>query len=508
MRIDDGFQIHLHEQVIGHALQFGTEVFQVQGVGKGESGLGLKEGFSGHGRAAAVGGQFLDVDAQGGEGGGDLTDDAGAVLADQLQLDQSGGRGGGGIVGSKGDGEAFGGQGLEGGAEVGGVRIGDGDAEDAGEFAAQPAHAAFEPVAALLGDQVGEAFDQAGAIPTDDGKHEGALHGGSPKGAEGIRKGWGTVDGNRGGARRWGRYTVGAMTTTTLGAAGVVRPRLPEWLRLKLPVSDSFSKTRHLLQDLKLHTVCESAKCPNHWECWGRGTATFMIGGDRCTRACGFCAVSTAKPMALEVDEPQRVAEATRRMGLKHVVITAVARDDLADGGAEHFRKTVEAVRGLNPGIVVEILTPDFLDRDAALEEIWKAQPDIFNHNLETVRRLTPTVRHRATYDRSLSVLGKARARSEGRWRTKSGMMLGLGETTEEVLEALRDLRSVGCDLLTLGQYLQPTLRHLPVVEFVTPERFAWWAEQAEAMGFGHVSSGPLVRSSYHADEVTWPGSE
>src|SRR5262245_5208413 len=181
------------------------------------------------------------------------------------------------------------------------------------------------------------------------------------------------------------------------------RPRLPEWLRLKLPTSDTFSRTRSLLDELKLHTVCESAKCPNHWECWSKGTATFMIAGDRCTRACAFCAVATAKPLALEADEPQRVAEATRRMKLKHVVITAVARDDLADGGAEHFRRTIEEVRTANPGIIIEVLTPDFLDRDDAISKVISARPHIFNHNLETVRRLTPSVRSRATYDRSLS---------------------------------------------------------------------------------------------------------
>lgn len=270
---------------------------------------------------------------------------------------------------------------------------------------------------------------------------------------------------------------------------------------MKLPTSDTFSRTRNLLQDLRLHTVCESAKCPNHWECWSKGTATFMIAGDRCTRACGFCAVDTAKPLALEADEPRRVAEATRRMGLKHVVITAVARDDLADGGADHFRRTIEEVRALNPGIVVEVLTPDFLDRDEAIERVLDAEPDIFNHNLETVRRLTPSVRHRATYDRSLSVLRKVKDRRGDRMATKSGMMLGLGETPEEVLEAMRDLRAAGCDALTLGQYLQPTLRHLSVVEFVPPAKFAWYAEQAEALGFSHVASGPMVRSSYHAEE-------
>src|SRR5580658_5142085 len=210
------------------------------------------------------------------------------------------------------------------------------------------------------------------------------------------------------------------------------RPRLPEWLRIKLPTSDSFALTRGLLDELKLHTVCESAKCPNHWECWSKGTATFMIAGDRCTRACGFCAVSTAKPLALEKDEPARVAEATRRMKLKHVVITAVARDDLKDGGAEHFRQTIESVRALNPGIVIEVLVPDFNDSDRAIDVVLGAKPHIFNHNLETVRRLTPDVRSRATYDRSLTVLAKAKSRGGGAVYTKSGIMLGLGEQEEE----------------------------------------------------------------------------
>ena len=279
------------------------------------------------------------------------------------------------------------------------------------------------------------------------------------------------------------------------------RPRLPEWLRIKLPTSDTFSRTRALLDELKLHTVCESAKCPNHWECWSKGTATFMIAGDRCTRACGFCAVATAKPLALEADEPARVAEATRRMRLKHVVITAVARDDLADGGAEHFRQTIEAVRELNPGIVIEVLVPDFNDRDEAIDLVLSANPHIYNHNLETVRRLTPAVRHRATYDRSLSVLRKVKDRRGATIYTKSGLMLGLGETEAELFQAMKDLRGAGCDILTLGQYLQPTLRHLPVVEFVPPAKFASYQKEAERMGFAHVASGPMVRSSYHADE-------
>ena len=283
------------------------------------------------------------------------------------------------------------------------------------------------------------------------------------------------------------------------------RPRLPEWLRMPLPTADTFGHTRSLLDELKLHTVCESAKCPNHWECWSKGTATFMIAGDRCTRACGFCAVSTAKPLALETDEPARVAEATRRMKLKHVVITAVARDDLKDGGAEHFRQTIEKVRELNPGIVIEVLVPDFLDNDACIEIVLNANPHIYNHNLETVRRLTPEVRHRATYDRSLSVLKKAKAMRGDKVHTKSGIMLGLGEREEEVLQAMRDLRSSNCDILTLGQYLQPSLKHLPVMEFVTPEKFAEYKIRAEEMGFVHVASGPMVRSSYHADEFSLP---
>jgi len=270
---------------------------------------------------------------------------------------------------------------------------------------------------------------------------------------------------------------------------------------MPLPTSNTFSRTRGLLDELKLHTVCESAKCPNHWECWSKGTATFMIAGDRCTRACGFCAVDTAKPFPLEKDEPQRVAEATRRMQLKHVVITAVARDDLKDGGAEHFQQTIEAVRRLNPGIIIEVLVPDFNESDAAIDLVLAAEPQIFNHNLETVRRLTPSVRHRATYDRSLRVLAGVKTRAGNRIYTKSGLMLGLGETEAEILVAMEDLRQAKCDLLTMGQYLQPTMKHLPVREYITPGQFAVYATKARAMGFVHVSSGPLVRSSYHADE-------
>lgn len=281
------------------------------------------------------------------------------------------------------------------------------------------------------------------------------------------------------------------------------RPRIPEWLRLKLPASSTFEETRSLLAELRLHTVCESAKCPNHWECWSKKTATFMIGGDHCTRACSFCSISTAKPLPLDTDEPLRVAEATRRLKLRHVVVTAVARDDLADGGAEHWRQTIEHIRTLNPGIVIEILTPDFQDSDEAIERVLAARPNIFNHNLETVRRLTPTVRHRATYERSLSVLRKVKQRAGAGLHTKSGMMLGLGETESEVIESMRDLRAAGCDILTLGQYLQPTLHQRPVVEFVPPARFDALGEVGRKLGFVHVASGPMVRSSYHADEFS-----
>jgi len=276
----------------------------------------------------------------------------------------------------------------------------------------------------------------------------------------------------------------------------------PEWIKVRLPRDPKFWSTKGLISDLRLHTVCEEAQCPNRWECWSGGTATFMIAGDRCTRACGFCAVKTAKPLALEEDEPQRVAEATRRMGLGHVVITAVARDDVADGGAAHFAATIEAVRASNPGIVIEVLTPDFNGKDDALRSCLEARPHIFNHNLETVRRLTPLVRSRARYDRSLEVLRRAKEMSREigcRLATKSGLMLGLGEKEEEVLEAMDDLLAHDVTVLTMGQYLRPSTKHLPVVEFITPESFERLGEIARQKGFRHVASGPLVRSSYHA---------
>jgi lipoic acid synthetase len=277
------------------------------------------------------------------------------------------------------------------------------------------------------------------------------------------------------------------------------RERKPDWIKVRLPNNPAFWSTKSLITDLKLVTVCEEAQCPNRWECWGQGTATFMIAGDKCTRACGFCAVKTAKPDALESDEPARVAEATRRMNLRHVVITAVARDDLRDGGAEHFRETIRAVREVNPEIIIEVLVPDFNDRDWALQMVMDARPHIFNHNLETVERLTPLVRSRAQYLRSLIVLKKAKQMVKGHVATKSGIMLGLGERRDEILTAMDDLLAHDVTVLTLGQYLRPTPKHLPVVEYIHPDAFAGYKQIALEKGFRHVASGPLVRSSYHA---------
>ena len=275
----------------------------------------------------------------------------------------------------------------------------------------------------------------------------------------------------------------------------------PSWIKVRLPSNPVFFSTKALISDLRLHTVCESAQCPNRWECWSQGTATFMIAGDRCTRACGFCAVTTAKPFALEEDEPQRVAEAVMRMKLKHVVITAVARDDLKDGGAHHFARVIATIQKMDSSIIIEVLVPDFHADDSCIQTVLDAGPDIYNHNMETVERLTPVVRSRAKYRTSLQVLRRAKELSfRGRGIvTKSGIMLGLGETEPEIFQTMDDLREAGCQVLTMGQYLRPTPNHLPVVEFVTPEQFDLYGEIARKKGFEHVASGPLVRSSYHA---------
>lgn len=272
----------------------------------------------------------------------------------------------------------------------------------------------------------------------------------------------------------------------------------PDWIKVRLPSNPVFFSTKALISDLRLHTVCEEAQCPNRWECWSAGTATFMIAGERCTRACGFCAVTTAKPFALEADEPERVAKAVTRMKLRHVVVTAVARDDLKDGGAEHFARTIRAIREAQPGITIEVLTPDFHAKEECLKVVAEARPDIFNHNVETVERLTPLVRSRAKYRLSLQVLRRMKDLLPNA-ATKSGIMLGLGETEPEIFQTMDDMREAGVEALTMGQYLRPTAQHLPVVEYVHPDTFALYKEIAEKKGFAHVASGPLVRSSYHA---------
>ncbi|HTK75617.1 MAG TPA: lipoyl synthase [Gemmataceae bacterium] len=280
--------------------------------------------------------------------------------------------------------------------------------------------------------------------------------------------------------------------------------RLPEWLKRDLPRGNQNFFTHDLLRELRLETVCENARCPNRPECYSRRTATFMILGNVCTRPCGFCSVPRGEPLTLEDDEPARVAEAAARLGLKHVVITSVTRDDLPDGGAEHFYRCILAVRE-RTGAAVEVLTPDFLGDPAAIDRVLDARPDVYNHNLETVPRLYQKVRGRADYRRSLDLLARVKRRAAS-LVTKSGLMLGLGETTEELFDVFADLREVGCDVLTLGQYLAPTLKHVRVARFVPPEEFDHLAGLARTLGFRQVVAGPYVRSSYHAGEmVTGP---
>lgn len=277
-----------------------------------------------------------------------------------------------------------------------------------------------------------------------------------------------------------------------------IRIKKPKWLRVKLPTGESYKKVRSLVDEHKLHTICESGSCPNMGECWGEGTATFMILGNICTRSCGFCAVKTGRPDEVDIYEPGRVANSVKLMRVKHAVITSVDRDDLKDGGSEIWVQTVKAIRHQSPRTTLETLIPDFAGNWDNLQRIIDVAPEIVSHNLETVRRLTKQVRIQAKYDRSLEVLFRLK---KGGMRTKSGVMLGLGETDEEVIETMQDLRSVNCDILTLGQYLQPTPKHLPVAEFVTPERFDKYRELGLEMGFRYVESGPLVRSSYHAEK-------
>jgi lipoic acid synthetase len=277
--------------------------------------------------------------------------------------------------------------------------------------------------------------------------------------------------------------------------------RLPRWLKRNVPKGNANHFTANLLEELRLETVCDNARCPNRMECYSQKTATFMILGNVCTRPCGFCAVAKGKTQAVEADEPERVAEAARRLGLKHVVITSVTRDDLPDGGAEHYYRTVIAVREAT-GATIEVLTPDFIHCPEALERVVEAAPEVFNHNTETVPRLYREVRGRkSNYRWTLELLRRVRQLNPA-IRTKSGLMLGLGETREELLDTLADLLEAGCDMLTLGQYLQPSPAHLPVVRYVTPQEFEELGQAAKVMGFAQVASGPFVRSSYHARDM------
>lgn len=276
----------------------------------------------------------------------------------------------------------------------------------------------------------------------------------------------------------------------------------PPWLRARLPAGPAYEKLRKLVEQNRLHTVCQSAKCPNLGECWARGTATFMILGNVCTRSCGFCHIATGRPPSLDTDEPRRVAQAARVLNLRHLVITSVNRDELPDGGAAIWAHTLRAVRGACPQTRLEALIPDFAGRPSALQLVLDARPDILNHNMETVRRLYPTVRPQAKYHRSLDILRRAKAAG---LVTKTGIMVGIGEHDDEIFQLMRDVLDAtrtaagACDILTIGQYLQPTRRHLPVARWVTPAQFAQYQRIGQEMGFKHVESGPLVRSSYHA---------
>lgn len=275
--------------------------------------------------------------------------------------------------------------------------------------------------------------------------------------------------------------------------------RKPEWLKIKLETGENYPKVKKIVELNKLHTICSSGKCPNIGQCWSIGTATFMISGDVCTRSCKFCATKTGRPLPLDEQEPQKIAESVRLMKLKHCVITSVDRDDLPDKSAHHWAKTIEEVRATNPNTTIEVLTPDFDGNEELLNIVFAAKPDVFGHNMETVRRLSDQTRSRAKYDVSLKVLSLS---AKAGLITKTGIMVGLGESEEEVVELMRDVRACGVRLLTIGQYLQPTKSHIPVVEYVTPEQFAKYRQIGMDMGFDNVESGPLVRSSYMAERT------
>ena len=279
----------------------------------------------------------------------------------------------------------------------------------------------------------------------------------------------------------------------------ISKKRKPRWLRVKLPTGENYKQVRSLVDDYKLHTICESGHCPNMGECWGAGTATFMILGNTCTRSCGFCNVATGRPLPVDWDEPDRVGRSIKLMKVKHAVITSVDRDDLSDGGSIIWAETINAIRRISPGTTMETLIPDFRGIENQMDRVLEAAPEVISHNMETVRRLTRQVRIQAQYDRSLGVLKYLK--DNGAHRTKSGIMLGLGEEVDEVRQSLHDLREANVDVVTLGQYLQPTSNHLPVNNFVEPDVFKQLEEEALKLGFIHVESGPLVRSSYHAEK-------
>jgi len=291
---------------------------------------------------------------------------------------------------------------------------------------------------------------------------------------------------------------VHPMKDPSLKAPGAPRERLAPWLKKRLPKQDEVQQVRSLVDGLSLNTVCQSARCPNLNECWSHKAATFMIMGDICTRTCRFCTVPKGKPLPLDPLEPRNVAEAAARLGLGHVVVTSVDRDDLPDGGAQHFSDVIRAIRGRNPRCAVEVLTPDFKNRPEALEVVLAAEPEIFAHNVETVPRLYRQARSGASFERSLELLRRSR---DGGMLTKSGIMVGLGEEWAEVEETIRTIRSAGTDILTIGQYLSPSPKHLPIVRYYTPEEFDRLRDLALGLGYPHVESGPLVRSSYHAEE-------
>jgi lipoyl synthase len=298
-------------------------------------------------------------------------------------------------------------------------------------------------------------------------------------------------------------FEISSCANTPDNKASETKPKKPDWLRVKLPIGESYKHVRNLVDTHKLHTICESGNCPNMGECWGAGTATFMILGNTCTRSCGFCAVATGRPEPVDWDEPQRVAEAIHLMKVKHAVITSVDRDELKDGGSIIWYNTIKAVKALNSHTTLETLIPDFKGQKENIQRIIEAAPEVVSHNIETVERLTKQVRIQAKYWRSMEVI---KTLKQGGMRTKSGIMLGLGETKEEVIQTLNDLKAAGCDVVTIGQYLQPTKKHLTVQRFVHPDEFAEYREIGYKLGLDYVESGPLVRSSYHSESHVFPG--